>query len=151
MSFQGLHDSRVIMSARKSVPTFYAGNPNGSQLNASALMALAVSIIFGGGVHCVAWSFSFPSRTERVLWHISCITITAGPALWSLHLGLSIKGITLPRVSWAASWIFGGVVVVPLYLVARIVLLILAFTTLRSLPYGAYKTVYWTTIIPHIY
>jgi hypothetical protein len=37
-----------------------------------------------------------------------------------------------------------------LYVVARVVLLVQAFMTLRSLPPGAYQTVHWTTFIPHI-
>jgi hypothetical protein len=36
------------------------------------------------------------------------------------------------------------------YVVARITLLVLAFTSLRSLPPEAYQTVRWTTFIPHI-
>ena len=37
-----------------------------------------------------------------------------------------------------------------LYILARAVTLVLAFTSLRDLPPGAYETVYWTTFIPHI-
>lgn len=39
---------------------------------------------------------------------------------------------------------------VPLYLIARAILLVIAFISLRSLPPAAYETVYWTTFIPHI-
>ena len=37
-----------------------------------------------------------------------------------------------------------------LYILARAVTLILAFTSLRDLPPGAYETVHWTTFIPHV-
>ena len=37
-----------------------------------------------------------------------------------------------------------------LYIIARAVTLVLAFTSLRDLPPGAYETVHWTTIIPHV-
>lgn len=40
--------------------------------------------------------------------------------------------------------------VVPLYFVARVILLVVAFSSLRSLPPAAYETVYWTTLIPHV-
>ena len=37
-----------------------------------------------------------------------------------------------------------------LYNLARAVTLVLAFTSLRDLPPGAYETVHWTTFIPHV-
>ena len=32
-----------------------------------------------GGIHCIAWSFAFPSSTEQLLWRISSIAITGIP------------------------------------------------------------------------
>ena len=40
----------------------------------------------------------------------------------------------------------GGV----LYVIARAPTLVLAFTSLRELPPGAFDTVHWTTFIPHV-
>ena len=37
-----------------------------------------------------------------------------------------------------------------LYIVARAVTLVLAFTSLRELPPGAFNAVHWTTFIPHV-
>ena len=37
-----------------------------------------------------------------------------------------------------------------LYILARVITLVLAFTSLRDLPPGAYETVHWTTFIPHV-
>ena len=37
-----------------------------------------------------------------------------------------------------------------LYILARVFTLVLAFTSLRELPPGAFDTVHWTTFIPHI-
>jgi hypothetical protein len=37
-----------------------------------------------------------------------------------------------------------------LYIIARVVLLVLAFLSLKSLPPKAYETVNWTTFMPHI-
>jgi len=43
------------------------------------------------------------------------------------------------------------VVLVPLlYITARIMLLVLALTSLRALPSGVYRTISWTEYIPHI-
>ena len=36
------------------------------------------------------------------------------------------------------------------YIIVRAVTLVLAFTSVRDLPPGAYEAVHWTTLIPHI-
>lgn len=36
------------------------------------------------------------------------------------------------------------------YVAARLTLITLSFTSLKSLPFGAYQTVQWTTFVPHI-
>lgn len=36
------------------------------------------------------------------------------------------------------------------YVLARIPILVIMFTGLRSLPPAAHETVYWTTLIPHV-
>ena len=44
-----------------------------------------------------------------------------------------------------------GVIILPLlYIFARFTLIVLAFMELRALSPDAYKTVEWTTLIPHI-
>ena len=37
-----------------------------------------------------------------------------------------------------------------LYILARAIILVLAFKSLRELPPGGCETVHWTTLIPHI-
>ena len=49
------------------------------------------------------------------------------------------------RAIW---WIF--VILIPIYLLARMALLVEAFLSLRSLPSGAYSVVNWTEYLPHI-
>ncbi|KAF7977197.1 hypothetical protein HWV62_4447 [Athelia sp. TMB] len=46
-----------------------------------------------------------------------------------------------------------GIVFTPIiviYIAARIILIVLSFTSLRGLPFAAYQTVQWTTFMPHI-
>lgn len=114
------------------------------------IVASVITIMFGV-VHCFAWSFHFPSETERLLWHIASLVITASPFIWLVcftiiffyqddNLPEWIEASLAPLISIAAA----------LYLAARAILLVLAFIGLRSLPSAAYETVYWTTFIPHI-
>ena len=47
--------------------------------------------------------------------------------------------------------IFGfGLIISPLFLVARVLIVIMAFTSLRSVPAGVYANIPWTQYIPHI-
>jgi hypothetical protein len=52
---------------------------------------ILVTMVFGG-IHCVAWSFAFPSPTEQLLWRISSIAITG--------LSLAVAGILYVSVWW---------------------------------------------------
>ncbi|KDQ51711.1 hypothetical protein JAAARDRAFT_40957 [Jaapia argillacea MUCL 33604] len=49
-----------------------------------------------------------------------------------------------------ATLTFLGLVIALAYIAARIMLLVLAFNSLRSLPPGAYETVSWTNYILHL-
>ena len=46
--------------------------------------------------------------------------------------------------------IWFGLIISPLFLVARVLLVIMAFTGLRSVPAGVYANIPWTQYIPHI-
>ena len=99
-------------------------------------------------IHCIAWGFSFLTHVELLIWQISCVSITSVPIYIPLMLYLG---------SWLIDMDFGKNVLyfVPfsggiLYILAWVVTLVLAFTFLRDLPPGAYKTVHWTTFISHI-
>ena len=77
-----------------------------------------------------------------------CVTITAVPIYiflgfilgrWLRDMGLKKFGITVLY--------FSAISGVTLYILSRAITLVLAFTSLRGLPPGAYETVHWTTFI----
>jgi len=43
-----------------------------------------------------------------------------------------------------------GLIISPLFLIARVLIVIMAFTSLRSVPAGVYANIPWTQYIPHI-
>ncbi len=126
-----------------------------------------------GAIHCVAWSFYFPSHAEMMLWHLSSITVLIGlfvsghlagiliimewvDAEWTskpvsvfLRAWRDDKTGALPFILTCIS-VFMMIVAIILYIVARITLIILAFLQLRSLPPLALCAVQWTTYIPHM-
>jgi hypothetical protein len=109
------------------------------------LAALLMATVFGG-IHCMAWFFTFPTYQEQVLWHVSAIVTTFTPLLCFCVYFLPgseqhILGIVYNRICLAF---------VILYITARAVLLVLMFTTLRNLPPDAYEAVLWTSLVPHL-
>ncbi|KAK7435349.1 hypothetical protein VKT23_019700 [Stygiomarasmius scandens] len=101
-----------------------------------------------GGIHCIPWSFAFPTHTEQILWRVCALAVTAFPFVFPTFLVPGMKG-------WFGDFkeavgIFTLIILPLLYISARFTLIVLAFMELRALSPDAYKTVEWTTLIPHI-
>lgn len=143
----GVQDDYVDLRKKglTQVPTFYAGNPEQHLILLADFIALMIALVFGA-IHCIAWSFTFPSHTELLLWRISSVAIVVVPFIFAILVGL----FAFDERQMSKVVIFGAVLGIPCYILARIVLLALAFTTLRSLPPTAYETVNWLTFIPHV-
>jgi len=149
----GNEDMDIALSKLERVPTFFSGyvKEDGEIVFAADFIALLVAMVFGA-VHCVAWSYIFPSLTEKLMWRASAVAIVAVPLLMAGVICLLIRNIRNQQLSgwviyFSASCLFFGALI---YVPARIILLGLSFTTLRSLPITTYQTVQWTTFIPHI-
>ena len=142
------HDHRHKFWHAMTVPTMFSGSLERRDTIIVGLIATIVATVFGA-IHCVAWSFQFGSTTEQFLWRLSALAITCLPSpLWVLTTTVG-SGRKLPV--WLSVLLrVVGYTGTFLYIVARVILLVLAFLSLKSLPPGAYKTVTWTTLIPHI-
>jgi hypothetical protein len=141
------HDDRPQEETR--VCTLFAGslNKNTDAIGAGLIATLVASIF--GAVHCIAWSFPFPSHAEKILWRICSMCITCMP--WPVFACTVIIAVDWSRPAWLTICVRAtGYTLICFYITARITLLVQAFMSLRSLPPGAYETVYWTTYIPHI-
>lgn len=128
------------------VPRFSAGKPSTVQIAQADIATSVITMLFGA-VHCFAWSFHFPSETEQLLWRIASLTTTASPVVWAALFAkflMSDVDVVTDVLSILAF------IAVPIYLVARAMMLVLAMLGLRSLSSAAYETVYWTTFIPHV-
>ncbi|KAG1775233.1 hypothetical protein EV702DRAFT_452827 [Suillus placidus] len=101
-----------------------------------------------GGIHCTAWFYVFPTYQEQVLWRMSAITITCSPLLCFVVALVLFRSGTEERgsVRYKVLLCMG----LAEYLIARIILFLLMFTTLRNLPSNAYKVVSWSTFLPHL-
>ncbi|KAF9457843.1 hypothetical protein BDZ94DRAFT_1313790 [Collybia nuda] len=142
------HDTELPHSAIK-VPTLWAGRLCAWDRGVTAILAVFLAMGFGA-IHFGAWDIVFPTTTERILWRASSIAIVTVPFVFMMDatLILSLGGVP----PWYNTLTFR--LVIPLgmltYIIARILLMVLPFTSLRDLPPNAYKDVDWSSFIPHI-
>ncbi|KAJ6460921.1 hypothetical protein C8R45DRAFT_1179533, partial [Mycena sanguinolenta] len=108
-----------------------------------------------GIIQCAAWKAHFPSTDERLLWRSCSLVVASVPLVLavSMTLTLLVKKLIFHEYSTFKE-IFGITVNVNgpadlVYVVARLILITLAFTTLRALPPAAFVDVNWTTYVPH--
>lgn len=138
---------------KTGVPTFYSGQGRDSTYSqATILGASGVAMLFGA-IHCIGWSFEYPSRIEKVLWRISSVSITAAPPLCFAGNVVIQTCYSRLNVSHKLQNLLNPILMLSftvLYVLSRLALFVLALSSLRSLQYGEYQTVEWTIFIPHI-
>jgi hypothetical protein len=112
-----------------------------------------------GGVHLVAWHYTFATKLEQMFWRASCIDlVVAGlgyALLYIFYMGMDefdkgeraqyLQVSTL--VDWIIAVIAGSHFVI--YTAARAFIVVESFLSLRFLPAGVYQTVSWVAVIPH--
>ncbi|KAF7969696.1 hypothetical protein HWV62_26144 [Athelia sp. TMB] len=143
----GWQDNEVDLDYVQGVPTFWAGKVEDDDLIHADIIALLVATTFGA-VHCIAWSYTFASRTELLMWRASAIAIVTIPA--GLIIGLGMPRVDKSSDVWYYITIIASLIGAPVYICARAILLVLSCDTLKSLPYNVYQTVQGTDFIPHI-
>ncbi|KAI0057722.1 hypothetical protein BV25DRAFT_1830790 [Artomyces pyxidatus] len=156
----GDQDGLIDLRRQSHVPTFYAGviiqGPDlfGGTRNASGnYVALIVAVAFGA-THCIAWKYNFPSSAEIRLWRMASFVIIATPVAGFIAMVLFMltttpenrggRSVSKTIMGWVVGLSF------PLYLVARLILLGLAFATLKDLSCEVYEALDWTLRWPHI-
>ncbi|KAJ7727069.1 hypothetical protein B0H16DRAFT_1429165 [Mycena metata] len=133
-----------------SVPSFYSIEIGTEDTYALVNLAgvFGVGSIFGS-IHCAAWNALFPSMAEMWIWRISSVFIAAYPVL---NILLTVAGNTWDHYSNITGTVLAIFLLVALvvYPICRLFLIILSFTTLRSLPPSAFIDVNWSNYIPHL-
>lgn len=130
---------------------------------AQATALLGTSSIAGAlfrAVHCFAWHFSFPSHAETIMWRSaslgvagSCVLSFVGVFTWDTYYkgGGPFFGLEIVLYFVVSLAYFFFLFLLPfVYPIARVTLLVLALTSLRSLPSSAFDTVDWVELVPHI-
>ena len=128
-----------------SVPTFYA--PWTPLDYRAAFLGAGVGVLFGG-IHCIAWTFSFQSVPEQDIWRISSVTITAMPIVILVAFGVEALMIKYEYTKPISN--FTQCLCLFLYCVSRAALLVLPLLALRSLSPESLLDFQWSAFIPHI-
>ncbi|KAI9512039.1 hypothetical protein F5148DRAFT_992934 [Russula earlei] len=126
------------------IATFYPDDWVTDRMNFAMIIVATVALAFGG-IHCIGWTFTFPSSLERTLWRVASVSITTIPVLLLL-LVFASSYLQLEGKAW-------NTILMPplfLYMLSRVALLILPFLSLRSLPPAAYHIIHWLSFIPHV-
>jgi hypothetical protein len=108
-----------------------------------------------GAFHWLAWNSAFPTQVQQTLWHAASLVMTFVPVactifcfidafrhrfsheiFHSFRPSLKIRLISLPLLAT--------------YVVARLIVLVLTFLSLRSPPAGIYDAICWTSLVPHV-
>jgi len=142
-------------------PTFYSINTGLGVTFIQIMWAcISISALFGA-IHCAGWSskIRFSSHTTLLLWRISATIITGSPLVWGLifvfaYAEQQSEDESLSKEVYdklSASFTYLSILTIPLYIFARIILLVLAFVELRDLPPGSLATIQWASFVPFIH
>ncbi|CZR56192.1 uncharacterized protein PAC_06080 [Phialocephala subalpina] len=108
-------------------------------------------IVFGGlvfgAIHVAAWNFTFPTKTEQILWRVASLWCTVSAlAFWFIYnlpffswrLWKLVRAVSMPSI----------VLIIVLYILARLFLIVEIFRTLCFLSPKAYVTT-WASSVVH--
>lgn len=122
---------------------------------------LITAAIFFGGLHCLAWNSHFPTPTERLLWRIASVYITASLS-FSLSIGLFLRGLIKvlkhfgklrgPEVIFSAQEIiFSSFLALSIlgYTICRLYMTVEMFRSLFFLTPDAFIDTNWPSYWPH--
>ncbi|KAF9471913.1 hypothetical protein BDN70DRAFT_845003, partial [Pholiota conissans] len=150
-----LFETPEIKHDAKKIPTFYAKSTGDYAQHMLILVGVGAIGGFFGGIHCIGWNYFFLSHAEVIIWRVSSILITAVPGIMAIAAIALYIGATQPAFCNIGEFVGGLLLIVAAagtipYLVARILLLVEAFISLRDLPPTALLAVRWTSFLPHV-
>jgi hypothetical protein len=147
--FEGEVEDSIIPLTAVWVPTLWAGRLSPWKRGKAAAISIALVMGFSG-IHFAAWNVTFPSELEKILWRVASIATVAMPVVFFLGatIILSLGGVQgrYHTITFHLALPLGVLV----YVIARTILMVLLFISLRSLPPEVFKDIDWTDFIPHI-
>lgn len=154
--------SNSIPSGATHVPSFYSPRSD-SELEIFRIIFPILGAVFGG-LHCLGWTFIFPTRAEQIIWRLGSIAMTIIPLLYYLTALFSrftsgnggsatwtqLRVIKLLLRVVAVVFASISIALTPVYMLLRLTLLIEAIVLLRKQPASVFLVVDWTKFVPHL-
>jgi len=138
----------INLKFEKRVGTFYPTKWAASE-GPSIFLVATVTVVFGA-IHCIGWSFHFPSMIERTIWRFASLCITCVPIL---IFPLTALGFTIGNPTSRFDDCCENIlltIILSFYVLSRLALLVLPFLCLISLPPAVFHVVHWVSFIPHM-
>ncbi|KAJ7923443.1 hypothetical protein B0H13DRAFT_2316392 [Mycena leptocephala] len=109
-----------------------------------------VGTVFGA-IHCAAWNTDFPTAVEMWIWRACSLLIVAIPII-ILLLSILVGFTDVDESQWIGKVMLaiGFYVPIPIYVIARLVLILVPLIGLRFLPSGAFMDVNRSMYILHL-
>lgn len=138
----------IVDSSQLRVPMFYSGYfPDTMHYVYSELGG---TFTFGL-IHVIpAWFLTFPSRSQMLLWWVSACIVTVEPLIFAVNVTWFVKGNHMVCQYISKMLALASRLGMPLYIAARLTLIILALISLHTLDGQALITIDWISFIPHI-
>lgn len=149
----GIVTTSTIHPGASHVPAFYAPATNSDHWSRMVVFA-SFGVIFGG-LHCIGWTFKFPTHAEQNLWRATSLAITIIPLIVApIDFLLAAHDVNsypqaMRRILLVPDLVM--TVLLFMYVPARLSLLAQALALLRNQPQSALIAVDWTEYVPHIF
>lgn len=142
-------------------PAFIARSRNWSDFNSDTdvdlltyMVGFSVAGLLYGGLHMLAWTAPFHTRTQMILWRMSSLSlVVSGPAILAgsrlliMLVALDFGFLKYPMVFIVSLLIFCFVI---FYIFVRVYLIVECFLSLTHSPDSVYSVVPWSQYFPHI-
>jgi hypothetical protein len=153
----GIVTTSSIRPGASHVPSFYAPITRSDRW--SRMLVFAVFGVIFGGLHCIGWSFEFPTHTEQTLWRSTSLGITAIPLIVApidFLLATRLRTRDIESCGKFEQYVLLTLdlvmtILLFIYVPARLSLIAQALALLRSQPPSALTAVDWTRYLPHLF
>ncbi|KAF9477307.1 hypothetical protein BDN70DRAFT_838058 [Pholiota conissans] len=144
-------DPDFLLLDTPHVPMFFSAEVPRRGILLGSVISTSLGVLFGA-IHVAGWNLAFPTQVESHMWRISSLIVLGYPMAFFMVLVPQLIAPPEINVRARGKWREVGdtVIFFPLYVGARLFILLEVFLALRKLSESAINDVSWTAFLPHI-